>query len=142
MAILNYAMCHNIKSYKMKNHNWWWRSIFQKNINFHPKIPIVPCVRFWWINEKQCLTWRYHASYKLVALELQIYCSYIIVTKLHKLHMYMVSYIMNQTSVATHVICLIALMPKEIYWVIMHCKWSLQLKNPFARLVTNHPIFS
>jgi hypothetical protein len=52
---------------------------------------------------------------KLVALELQIYCSYIIVTKLHKLHMYTVSYIMNQTSVATHVICPIALTPKEIH---------------------------
>jgi hypothetical protein len=51
----------------------------------------------------------------VVINQLQIYCSYIVVTKLHKLHMYIISYIMNQTFVATHVICSITLTPKEIH---------------------------
>jgi hypothetical protein len=41
------------------------------------------------------LTWYYHCSCKLVALELHNSCSYIVVIKLHELHMYTVSHIMN-----------------------------------------------
>jgi len=40
-------------------------------------------------------TWRHHSSRKLVALKLHNNCSYIIVIELHKLHMYMVSYMVS-----------------------------------------------
>jgi hypothetical protein len=40
-------------------------------------------------------TWRHHNSCKLVALKLHSSCSYIIVVELHKLHMYMVSYMVS-----------------------------------------------
>jgi hypothetical protein len=40
-------------------------------------------------------TWHYYGSCKLVALELHNSCSYIVVFKLHELHMYIVSHTMN-----------------------------------------------
>jgi hypothetical protein len=43
----------------------------------------------WW---KVTLAWYYHGSYKLITLMLYSSCSYIVVIKLHKLHMYMVSH--------------------------------------------------
>ncbi len=46
MAIFERDTCHNLKPYKMKNKNGWWRSIFRKENNFHLKIPIVPHVKF------------------------------------------------------------------------------------------------
>ncbi len=46
MATFDYATCHNLRQYKMNNHNGWWRSIFQNNNNCHPKIFIVPRVKF------------------------------------------------------------------------------------------------
>jgi hypothetical protein len=39
----------------------------------------------WW---KMTLVWHYHSSCKLVALELYNSYSYIVVTMLHKLHIY------------------------------------------------------
>jgi hypothetical protein len=44
---------------------------------------------------KTTSTWCYHGSYKLVALELHNNCSYIVVNKLHKLHMYTISHMVN-----------------------------------------------
>jgi hypothetical protein len=66
-------------------------SIFQKENNSHPKIPIVPhqILMDQW---KMTLTWCYHGSCKLFALKLHNSCSYIVVIKLHELHMYIVSH--------------------------------------------------
>jgi hypothetical protein len=44
---------------------------------------------------KTTLTWYYYGSCKLVALELHNSCSHIIVSKLHKLHMYTISHMVN-----------------------------------------------
>jgi len=50
MAIFYCAMYHNLRPSKMNNPNGWWISIFQKK---SPKYPhIVPCVEFWWMDEK------------------------------------------------------------------------------------------
>ncbi len=43
-------------------------------------------------------TWCHHDSCKLVALELHIGYSYIVLTKLQELHMYMVSHTMSCNS--------------------------------------------
>jgi hypothetical protein len=40
-------------------------------------------------------TWHYYKSCKLVALKLHDSCFYIVVTKLHELHMYIVSHTMS-----------------------------------------------
>jgi hypothetical protein len=88
----------------------------------------------WW---KVMLTWHYHYSCKLVALELHNSCSYIAITKLHKLHMYMVSHMVsyiycnscNLTN-STH-ICRNPLSCNEVQMV-------LQFKNLFIRLTANH----
>ncbi len=54
----------------------------------------VMCQNF--INQwKVMSTWRHHNSCKLVALKLHSSSSYIIVVELHKLHMYMVSYMVS-----------------------------------------------
>jgi len=42
MENFDYATCHNLRPYKMNNNNGWWRSIFQNNNIYHPKILIVP----------------------------------------------------------------------------------------------------
>jgi hypothetical protein len=48
------------------------------------------------INQRKVTsTWHHHVSWKLVALKLHSSCSYMIVTKLHELHMYMVSYMVS-----------------------------------------------
>jgi hypothetical protein len=59
----------------------------------------------WW---KMTLIWHYHSSCKLVALELYNSYSYIVVTMLHKLHIYIWFHIERVASVATHAICPIA----------------------------------
>jgi hypothetical protein len=41
-----YATCQNLRPYKMKNHNGWWKLIFEKKNHFHQKIPIMSCVKF------------------------------------------------------------------------------------------------
>jgi len=41
------------------------------------------------------LAWCYYCSCKLVASKLHNSCSYIVVTKLHNLHMYMVSHMVS-----------------------------------------------
>jgi len=40
-------------------------------------------------------TWSQHGSYKLIALELHISCSYIVITESHELHMYTVSHMVS-----------------------------------------------
>jgi len=65
----------------------------------------------WW---KVKSRWCYHGSCKLVALELHNNCSYIVVNKLHKLHMYMVSHIVNYIYVVTYVTCFITLTHKNM----------------------------
>jgi hypothetical protein len=69
-------------------------NISQKK-TFSPKISHnVTCqiLMDWW---KLTSTWCYHCSCKLIALELHNSCSYIVVTKLHELHMYIVSHMVN-----------------------------------------------
>jgi hypothetical protein len=61
MASFDCDMYHNLIPSKMNNPNGWWISIFQKN---HQKILIVPCVKFWWMNEK----WHYGCNHRGVAL--------------------------------------------------------------------------
>jgi len=57
----------------------------------HPKIPIMPHVRFWWIDEKK----HQHDVIIEVANKLHCNCLYIIVIELHELHMYKVLHTMN-----------------------------------------------
>jgi hypothetical protein len=34
VTIFNCATCHNLRPYRINNHNEWWRSIFQKKVIF------------------------------------------------------------------------------------------------------------
>jgi hypothetical protein len=45
VATFDYAMCHDLKPFKMNNHNGWWISIFQKIV--HQKIFIEPHDKLW-----------------------------------------------------------------------------------------------
>jgi hypothetical protein len=77
----------------MNNHNEWWGSIFPKNISpKNPQSATCQILMDWW---KMTSTWHYYGNCKLVALELHNSCSYIVVIKLHELHMYIVSHTMS-----------------------------------------------
>jgi hypothetical protein len=67
-------------------------NIFQKNSSKNPHNATCQILMDWW---KMMLTWHYYGICKLVALELHNNCSYIVVTKLHDLHMYIVSHTMS-----------------------------------------------
>jgi hypothetical protein len=81
MKKTNYTTNHNLRPYKMNNHNGWWRSIFQKYI-FSPKNPHSAMCQFFYGLMKIMSTWRYHCIYKLVALKLHNLF-------LHEFHMYL-----------------------------------------------------
>ncbi len=83
----------NRKQYKMNNHNGWWRSMFQKT--FTKKILHNATCKILINQWKVTSTWHHQGSCKLVALKLHTSYSYIIVTNLHELHMYMVSYMVS-----------------------------------------------
>jgi hypothetical protein len=34
MAIFDYAMCHNLRPYKMNNYNGWWKLILLKKSKY------------------------------------------------------------------------------------------------------------
>jgi hypothetical protein len=51
MTTFDYAMCHNLRPFKMNNHNGWSISIYFLN---HQKIFILPLVKFWWMDEQWC----------------------------------------------------------------------------------------
>ncbi len=83
-------------------------------------------------------TWCYHGSCKLIALKLHNSCSYIVLSKLFKLHMYMVSHIMsymrcNSCDLSNNI---------HTHRNRLNYNVSLQLKNLVARLAANHSIFS
>ncbi len=94
MATFDYTTWHNLKPCKMSNHNGWWSLIFKIKYIFHLKTHSAMfqnLIDEWKIKSTQ----HYHWNSKLVALELHNNFSYIIVTELHKLHMYMVSHAKN-----------------------------------------------
>jgi hypothetical protein len=64
-----------------------------KEKKIHPKIYIMPHIKIWWIDKKS--TWCFNDGCKQVVLELFSSYSYIIVIKLHKLHLHMVSHIVS-----------------------------------------------
>ncbi len=138
MTIFDYITCHNLKPYKMNNHNGWWRSIFQNQNNSHPENPhnITRQILMDWL--KVMSTWYYHGSWKLVALELYNNCFYMVVIKLNELHMYTVSHMMNYIHYNSYDLSNNTHTHKNT----LSCKWLLQFRKQIARLLTNHFIFS
>jgi hypothetical protein len=108
---------------------------FYMKINFTQKSPKWYMSNFYglWI---VTLKWHCHNNCKLVGLMLHNSCSYIIVTKLHKLYMY--------THAMSYICCNSCNLFDDTHAcrIMLSYKWWLQLRNPIARLVANHPIFS
>jgi hypothetical protein len=91
VAIYNWVTYHNLRPYKWTIIMYGGNQYFKKKRNFNQKFTIVGVSYF----DELIKKWHYHGCYKLVASKLHNNYSYIVITKLHELHMYMVSHMMT-----------------------------------------------
>ncbi len=54
MVTFDYAMCHNLNTFKLNNQNGWLRSIFHLKLNFHQKLFQMPHVKFSFVQMLSC----------------------------------------------------------------------------------------
>jgi hypothetical protein len=117
----------------MNNHKEWGKINISKRKCFSPKNLHSAMCQILMDQWKVTLTWHYHSSCKLVALELHNSRFYIVVIELNKLHMYMVSYTMGYihcnscnlfNSIRTY----------KILWVANELQMVITTKKPSCKV--------